>query len=278
MGHFSRQLVKARLQAGFDTAYAYYHRNGGKRIFPFTYAYYAKIERGSALPRAPWLRLILAMLRITPSAKAQHELVLAYLHDQVDDEETFSQLIQPMIRPSQDPDQSQAMKSLLGANTYHLTPDEFQAMTSSPAAHWCLALLIHSRKPLTMERIQKTTGHSPLEVAAALKVLCRHGLARAYRGSRYASPLVGKYCVLPKGYPGNAADVAKLRSYLTAYSRNAPLLDMASVARLDPSAVRTVAAAMAQAVETASPHTIREDGFDSSLCVIEARIRPVFAF
>ena len=48
---FSQQLIKARTAAGFNTAYKFYHRNGGRRHFKFTFVHYARIERGLSLPR-----------------------------------------------------------------------------------------------------------------------------------------------------------------------------------------------------------------------------------
>ncbi len=37
MTGFSQQLIKARSAAGFDTAYKFYHRNGGRKHFSFTF-------------------------------------------------------------------------------------------------------------------------------------------------------------------------------------------------------------------------------------------------
>jgi len=80
MPHFNKTLASTRIAAGYQTAYSFDHTNGGRRVFPFTYAYYLEIERGSSLPRPEWLALIIRTMRtIGVSPKAR--LAIDYLKD-----------------------------------------------------------------------------------------------------------------------------------------------------------------------------------------------------
>ncbi len=97
MKRFSRTLASLRKEAGFHTSYAFYHRNGGRRIFPFTYAYYAKIERGCGLPRGEWLPLLLKLLKIESVSESREALLRDYLCDLFGHEETFDLLVAPML-------------------------------------------------------------------------------------------------------------------------------------------------------------------------------------
>ena len=47
---FSEMLKKYRREAGFISAYSYYHDNGGKTVFRFSYRMYLLIEQGKILP------------------------------------------------------------------------------------------------------------------------------------------------------------------------------------------------------------------------------------
>ena len=97
MKRFSRTLARFRKEAGFHTSYAFYHRNGGRRTFPFTYAYYAKIERGCGLPRGEWLPLFLQLLKIESVPESREALLRDYLCDLFGDEGTFDSLVKPML-------------------------------------------------------------------------------------------------------------------------------------------------------------------------------------
>jgi hypothetical protein len=100
MMRFSETLVRLRKEAGFHTSYAFYHRNGGRRTFPFTYAYYAKIERGQGLPRGEWLDLFLQLLRIRSREDSRRRLVVDYLRDLMGDEKAFDALVDPLLKSS----------------------------------------------------------------------------------------------------------------------------------------------------------------------------------
>ncbi|MBI5594822.1 MAG: hypothetical protein HY928_01905 [Elusimicrobia bacterium] len=59
---FGRELACARRAAGYPSAYRFYHGQGGRRSFPFTYDHYLRFERGSVLPKPAWMALLLALL------------------------------------------------------------------------------------------------------------------------------------------------------------------------------------------------------------------------
>ena len=103
MGRFAGQLARQRAAAGFHTAYAFYHRNGGRAKFPFTFAYYAKIERGRGLPRAEWLPLLLTFLKLPSPSPAQRDFLLAYLRDLLGEDEIFEGYFLPLLERRRQP-------------------------------------------------------------------------------------------------------------------------------------------------------------------------------
>src|SRR5579885_2903577 len=100
MGLFARSLERLRLEAGFPTPYAFYHRNGGRRVFPFTFAYYLKLERGRHLPRPEWLPVLLSLLRLPPSEELYGRFVTDYLRDHFGSEENYRSLVEPLLAPA----------------------------------------------------------------------------------------------------------------------------------------------------------------------------------
>ncbi|MFH2204490.1 MAG: hypothetical protein ABIJ96_15350 [Elusimicrobiota bacterium] len=98
MDRFAELLIRQRQAAGFPTAYAFYHRNGGRGKFNFTFAYYAKIERGKALPRGEWLPPLLTLLKLSPSSPARRDILLAYLRDLLGDDDIFDGHFIPLLK------------------------------------------------------------------------------------------------------------------------------------------------------------------------------------
>ena len=68
MSAFSEALLALRREAGFPSAYRFYHRNGGRRHFGFTYVHYLRLEKGAKAPRAEAFGAILKALRLAPAA------------------------------------------------------------------------------------------------------------------------------------------------------------------------------------------------------------------
>ena len=68
---FSKALVQLRKDAGFATAYQFYHNNGGARVFKMSYRNYLIIEQGRTLPPLERLNTFIITLRmVSGSAEA----------------------------------------------------------------------------------------------------------------------------------------------------------------------------------------------------------------
>src|SRR5438874_9152894 len=58
---FAEALVRTRRERGCPSAYGFFHGNGGRKRFGFTYPYYLLIEQGARLPSARHLGRILEL-------------------------------------------------------------------------------------------------------------------------------------------------------------------------------------------------------------------------
>lgn len=197
MKRFSRCLTQLRAAAGFKTAYAFYHSNGGRRTFPFTYAYYAKIERGGGLPRAGWLALILRHMRVF--GRIEHaSLVREYLRELCENDSAFMELFAPLLDSPTEPPEKKALRSMRARMSRHLTPIEVATAAASIEASECFVLLVNTRGPLSLERIAEMVGRPETRCASALKELARCKMIREHSGKRYSNIDSSAHPTLPE--------------------------------------------------------------------------------
>ena len=270
-----------RRDAGFKTAYAFYHRNGGKRTFPFTYAYYTKIERGLSLPRGEWLPLLLSMLRIRPTAESQREFVLAYLKDQFGDPAVFSSLVDPLLSPAPTtPPEKRVIKRLLSDQAYHVTPEQFKCIVASPAAYWTFNCLLNNTKALTPDELATATGFKVSEIKAAAAKLTAKKCLKKGRGGAFSCPFSGKYCLFPRDYKGYAKDLKSLEACIEGMyrTRGTEVLRSGALIRLRAAGAAATEKSLMDVLGAASADSIYEEEEGSGFFVIEARIRKVLPF
>lgn len=281
MEHFGKTFAALRAASGFSTAYAFYHRNGGRRVFPFTFAFYNKIERGLSLPRGAWLGLLLSMLRIPAGAADRRRLIIAYFKDCFADDDAFEALAVPWLQAAPAPaTRRHAIRRLVGDQAYHVTPAQFKAILSSRAAYWCFNCLIHSHKPLSPEELGAAARLETLAARAALARLAKARVARATGKGRYLSPLARRYCVYPRGYPGYGRDIQRLRSYIAAAYRSSgrELMDKGILLRAERASIDEVMRSFEETLEAASASSVYDSSEETAFFTLETRIRRILPF
>lgn len=269
MGHFSRSLTHLRESSGFKTAYAFYHSNGGRKVFPFTYAYYAKIERGESLPRPPWLAKILRLVRVSsPADRAR--VVSDYLRDISVEKESFDLLFAPFLTVENEPAERRAIRSLRARTARHLTPREVRLTSSSLTAADCYVVLINTQGPLDVERIAEITKQPVDQCASALKELARQKLIRAHSGKRYSGLSTGANHTLPKD-PTSQALVNGILAQMR--ERGNIRYQGVDALRLDPAALEAVIAKLKEAFDLAGglAQWHADDKAGAPIYVLEAR-------
>lgn len=194
MPRFNNTLVSIRTTAGYRTAYSFYHSNGGRRIFPFTYAYYVKIERGSSLPRPEWLALIMRTMRII-SMSQKAALVKAYLKDLAG--ASYDDLFAPFLKEPEEAPIQRSLRRLRGRLAEHMTPGQLQALASSSEAYGCFVILVNAGKPMSAGDLAESLDAPERACTAALSGLVRHGIVRARSGGLYEIVHPGRHYTFP---------------------------------------------------------------------------------
>lgn len=192
--HFNKALISTRTIAGYKTAYAFYHINGGRRVFPFTYAYYLKIERGNSLPRPEWLALIILTMRICGGSQ-KALLVSSYLKDLAGT--SYDDLFAPFLfKPEESPLQT-SLRRLRGRLAEHLTPRQFLALAASPEAYGCFLVLDSTKDAMHARDLAESIGASEKACEAALCDLARAGLVLSTHNGLHRIPHPGRHFTHP---------------------------------------------------------------------------------
>ncbi|MBI5245871.1 MAG: hypothetical protein HY923_01720 [Elusimicrobia bacterium] len=281
MALFSKSLERLRLESGFTTPYAFYHRNGGRHVFPFTFAYYLKLERGQHLPRPEWLPILLSLLRIPPSDELYQRFVTDYLRDHFGTEENFQSMLGPLlISKHEKNDGQQTAKRLLSEQAYHITPAQYKAIVGDAATYWAFECLVNDRGTYDSAGLAKITGLPKASLEAGLKKLVKHKLARRVSAGKYKSPLTGKFYMFPRTFPGLEIYRRKLARHIEQMVAQRGSLTHGSgvIIRAEEGAVHRSIAAMRDALEASTAYSVYEKAEGSAVFLLQIRARKAFDF
>jgi len=278
MTRFGPALARLRRDAGFSTAYAFYHRSGGRRLFPFTFQYYLKIEAGRSVPRADWVPGLVSALRVAPSHGAYRELVLDYLRDLCGREETFDALFAPLAAPAApEPAGPAVIRKLMYARGYPLSLDQLEAVAASEAAYWSFEYLSNTDEAMDAAELARRTGLPAKALSSALARLTRLQLLRRASGGRYKCHLIGRRLVYPADSPVTRKARAAVRGFIDAMARRAGA-DVARnglIFRSTEAAVRAAAADARARLEQAAAGSVYEATDGTAIYFLDFRAQRV---
>jgi hypothetical protein len=281
MALFSKSLVLLRLEAGFTTPYAFYHRNGGRHVFPFTFAYYLKLERGQHLPRPEWLPILLSLLRIPPSDALYQRFVTDYLRDHFGTEENYQSLLGPLLIPKHEKnDRQQATKRLLSEQAYHITPTQYKALVADAATYWAFECLVNDRGVFGAADLATITGLPKAALETGLKKLVALKLARRVSAGKYKSPLAGKFYMFPRVFPGIEICRKKLAKHISEMvaRRGAPTHESGVMIRAEEGSVLRSITAMRDALEASTAYSVYEKAEGSGIFYLQISARKALDF
>ncbi len=280
--NFGERLSRLRAEAGFATAYQFYHRNGGRRTFPFTYVHYLRIEKGAALPRPPWLAVLLTALRLAPGVAGCREMFLAYLRDMLGTQEVYELVLAPLLcrHDAAASAGGEALRWMKSEHAVHLTEEQFKALACDETVYWCSEILLNDRGAWTAEAAATALGMDVSPVRAALAKLQSAGLARRTPGGRFKSRLGGKFYTFPGRLPGMGASLEKVGRYWERMykRRGRETLSRVELIRAGEPSAQKYARLLAETLDAANLHATHAKGEDTGLFLIEARVRKLMPF
>ena len=281
---FALIFTRLRRQAGFETAYQFYHKNGGRRAFGCSFQNYLRIENGSNLPVPKRLPQLCLQLRLPLRGADMRELVRAYLQVWAGSEDLAQWLIGPFERaeraePAPGP-AAQALSRVVRESARPLTLEQYKAVMSSAEAYWCFRVLTTDRKGQTDVALSRILGLGKARIRKGLEALCRCGIARKRRDGSFESPYVGQYLV----FPDPTLLPERLKAAARRYTRDMVRRKGATVdvrhcgVRADALAIQGFLPHLREAIRGVNAYSVIEKTERSALFLVEGRVCKLFDF
>lgn len=270
---FSEKLVQLRNQAGFKTAWSFYHSNGGRRCWPFTFVHYARMEKGTALPKPDVFPLLVKAFRYPPGHVQFRELVSLYLREYLGGGEGADMILDALSKdaPAPVPDPTAWNKASVSE---HITVEQFRVMTSDDiTAMSHLVLLNSDTETFTLKVMSKLLDCGEKEITSSLEKLCAAGLADRSAKGGYRSHFSGKWLTLP-----NSPDVADCSKALNRAlgllekKRGKTIWGINTLLRAETAAMQQYCPELAQAVLKANINAVPVKSASTGLFMVKALI------
>lgn len=215
---FADRVVDARKKRGFPTAYGFFHKNGGKTHFGFSYLHYLLIERGLRLPSVASLRAILEVVaREATHSEDRLAILTCYLKALTGGDPIFDPVLAhrplpaaadlqppplpgetvPAFRedthtqPAAESDTDRLVR--LAASTHkgsipRMSREQVEAVLSSPAGFWVFQWLLQTGLRLDIAGLSESLELKTPDVLAATARLQQVGLIRRLKDGRFEAP------------------------------------------------------------------------------------------
>ncbi len=277
MGEFSKNLIKARTASGFDTAYKFYHRNGGRGHFPFTFVHYTRIEKGVSMPAPAAVEYIFLALRLLPTQDISRQLLLSYLKDYLGRGADY--ILGPLINAGGQPD-ADPLQWMKTHGSEHITPEEFKVMASDETTYWCAEALCNDAKAWTPQNLAAELDLKPEPVRKALEKLKKVGLAVSAGADKFKCRHAGKFFTWPGRLTGMRTFLDTIKGYWSKAGKDGgrELFERVELIRAEEGAVSNYRLQLAQTLDNANGCATHNKSDNTGFFLIETRIKKLKNF
>ena len=278
---FSETLTRLRKEAGFPTAYRFYHDNGGAQALKISYRKYLLIEQGKNLPAIDRLLKFLIALRLPQNTPAARELVTAWLKT-LAGEEVYADLLEPLLSKTEAPGfppMAQALRRSIAEKKYHMTEKQLLATLSSFEIYKCFFVMENDCAAWTPEELAKTLRIKKAEAQRALKDFAAAGLVKEVKKGAYKSKIAGKMVEYPVTAAMRQEVREKLRGYLDRLEQESPTeYSSMGMFRADSAALRGYFPMIKATIEASHAYsTVKKTG-NSAAFFVKTRVLKMWDF
>jgi hypothetical protein len=270
---FSETLVKLRKEAGFPTAYRFFHDNGGDKVLGMCYRKYLMMEQGRILPQFKHLRAFIFGLRLESRGAGANNFAAAWLKTMAG-EELFEEILAPMFAQRQpavglSPSQK-ALKEAIAGRKFHVTPAQLEAIAATPERYRCFMFLSNDTGVWTADKLAAAAGIKKPAAAKALKDFLAAKLLRP-AGEGWRCPLAGALIEMP-----HSSSAAKCFEKIRYFQRDLIMAGIQThrrygIFRADEAALADLYPIMDQSVSSSHVYALHEKTPKSAMFLVEAR-------
>ena len=270
---FSETLSKLRKEAGFKTAYRFFHDNGGKEILKVSYRMYLLMEQGKLMPPFKNLGIYVYSLRLTPHSYSAAELTTAWLKTTLGESE-FLYLLSPFLKmPGKQSITSplhRAIKRELTQRTFHINLTQLRVILKSGDTYLCWSALSNDTGAWTPETLASqlkiplaTARNSLRELAAARLLKVKKGI--------YTCPMAAAVVEGPHAMPPDVMNkmIERDKEFI---SSGKPVFARRGIIRASAAEFWNYFPMINLNVATAATYGVTEKQKDSALFAIEATV------
>lgn len=278
---FSETLVRLRKEAGYATAYRYFHDNGGAKFFNVSYRNYLMMEQGRNLPVLGRLVKLLVGLHMPIATPAARELTLAWLRAMAG-EEPYADLLEPLLahgapagalNPAEE-----ALRRSLAGKKYHITMPQILATISSFETYKCFFVIETDGGAWTPEALAAAVGIKVPAAARALKDFLKTGLVKA-EGKKYRSRLAGMLVEYPDAPAIPREVLGKIKEYQGRLERESRVeFGVSGLLRADSDALRGYYPMLKSAVEASYAFSTTKKTAKSAGFFVVSRVHRLWNF
>jgi len=278
---FSNTLKRLRKDAGFQTAYQFYHGNGKKAVLKVTYRGWLLTEEGKTLPAFRNLGILMCAMRLVPNSAEASELVLAWMKTALGEEEV-NHFLGPMLKPAPGPSVSsplhKALQRTLSQAKFHITPEQLEVMGKNRENYLCWLALSNDTGKWPPKALAQQLGLRTPDTEKALRELAAAKLLKKLPDGAYRCHMTGAMLEYPPRWPllQTQKKALELRRELVAqgeevYSRRgifrASLSDLANFFPL-----------LSLNVSTAQTYAVTKKAKGTALFAVEGRVVKIMDF
>jgi len=273
---FSETLKRLRKGSGFQTAYRFYHGNGGAAVLNISYRKYLAIEQGKILPVFGRLGELICALRAAPKDPAGEELICAWLKTMTG-EKAYREILEPMLAGkaanSHIPPMNTAMKHVLAGKKYFISPRQMEAISVSRGTYICFLALSSDSGAWTAKNLAPIAGLTPAACEKALEALTAVKVLKKTKPGHYKCPLADKMVEFPQ----KTAELEAMRNKLLKYQEEliaagANAYMRRGIMRADADELHNLFPLMRLGMSTALSYAITEKTKKSGLYSVECHI------
>lgn len=279
---FSETLVSSRTTAGFKTAYAFYHRNGGEKAFSISYRKYLLLEQGKTLPAFDRVITLMYAMRLPLNSPQAHAFLQSWLRTLVGDK-NFSLYISPMLtgmagaRPQETPADKLLGRSL-NRNKFHITLEQMEVISRNRINYLCYTALSSDAGAWSAAELAAKMGLPEPAVAEAIKELLKVRIFKAAGKGRVKSRLTGMLVEAPplENLPEVAARWQRVNEEALAKGRT--LFVRGVTLRADKKDFTELYPVLARNTDSAHFYEVKEETRNSALLSVETRVTKLADF